>query len=192
MKNELTQGMASHTTTSTDVAAGLLALGFEPQEENPIIRLFSKRKPPNLRVAAGKGRGGQILYRFQTESEEHDAQPHVISKAIALPDETPENQQGETFNELLQDLLDDGTIPIPAKQKLQRLNDLLPLEHAHYIGLAMRERLEISRGVNGAGFMTPEGVMRHPTEYIEIERDGMPIIVLPYDDNLEATLEKLS
>jgi hypothetical protein len=189
---QIEQGTSSHTTNSTDIAAGLLALGFEPQPENPIIRLFSKRKPPNLRVAAGKGRGGQILYRFEAESGNHNRAAHEIHHALANPDVPPENKEGETFDDLLRDLLDDPKAPSEVKQKLQKLNDLLPLEHAYRISNAMRERLELSRGVNGQGFLCPDGKYRHPSEYIEIERGEMPIMVLPYDENLEETLEKLS
>lgn len=134
--NTIREAYEVYDTNSTELAAALLALGFDLVDADPIRRIFTERHPANRTVTHGLARGGQVQYRLQTDSAEFSGlKAGKAAQAYASPQDVDPAVFDAKLTELRNKLA--GT---EAGIMFETILDEYPLEVARYIRVAFAER----------------------------------------------------
>lgn len=122
-----------YETSGTEMAAALMALGFDLADNDPLRRVFTPERPANESVTHGLKRGGKVFYRIKTESSEFANSAGECAEAYGA------KSMSADFDARLMALRDKlaGT---EAGQMLDALITELPLEIARYQRAAFENR----------------------------------------------------
>tara|TARA_R110000765_G_scaffold47794_4_gene98013 strand:+ start:2965 stop:3498 length:534 start_codon:yes stop_codon:yes gene_type:complete len=132
-----------YDTTNTEATAALLALGFPLINTDPIRRIFTEKRPANNQVSFGLKRGGEVEYRLEASSDQHDEKAGVVAQAYW-------DKEAETHSEEFDEKL------INLRKKLQGteggilFEEILreyPQEVARYIRVAFDQRRQLIKQV---------------------------------------------
>lgn len=130
-----------YDTTSTEMTAALMALGFDLVETDPIRRIFTENRPCNAAVTHGLQRGGEVQYRLETESDQFSTKVGLVAQAYCERESDAEKASLK-FDAKVEELREKvkGT---EAGIMLEHVISALPSEIARYVRLSMDTRRKL-------------------------------------------------